>query len=85
MGKAERAFKILNENDGLDSEIINLHYKTAVLYCDQYKFDGAMDRLNENMKQCFAHTDPINNIAVVLANIGVIDRASANLAKLSQV
>ena len=85
MGKPERAFEILNENDGLDSEIINLHYKTAVLYCDQYKFDGAMDRLNENMKQCFAHTDPINNIAVVLANIGVIDRASVNLVKLSQV
>ena len=84
MGKAERAFEILNERDGLDGEIINLHYKTAILYCDQHKFDGAMDRLNESMKQCFAHTDTINNIAVVLANIGVIDRASINFVKLLQ-
>lgn len=84
LGKTEKAFEILNENESLDSETSDLHYKTAILYCDQQKFDGAMDRLSESMKQCFAYADATNNIAVVLANIGVIDRASISCVKLSQ-
>jgi len=62
----------LTQSDQLDKEILELHYKTAILYCDKARFTAAMQNLQRSFRENFTSTDAAVNIFVVLQNIGLL-------------
>jgi len=90
-GKPELAFDYLtqlyrctNKNttqsipaNPLGKDILQLHYQTAILFCDRGKFARAVANLQAAIKDNFAQHDAGPNISVVLQNLGLIDRAAA--------
>jgi len=75
-GQKEQAVEQLIGPDCLDKETLELHYKTALLYCDRLKFASSLLNLDYYMENNFACTDSAVNISIVLQNLGLLDRAS---------
>jgi len=75
-GQKESALEQLIGPDCLDKETLELHYKTALLYCDRLKFASSLLNLDHYMENNFACTDAAVNISIVLQNLGLLDRAS---------
>jgi len=63
--------------DCLDRDTLELHYKTALLYCDRVKFASSLMNLERYMENNFASADTTVNISIVLQNLGLLDRATA--------
>ena len=61
----------------LDKDTLELHYKTALLYCDKVRFASSLMNLEHYMEDNFASEDATVNISIVLQNLGLLDRASA--------
>ncbi|MHC4260444.1 MAG: tetratricopeptide repeat protein, partial [Planctomycetota bacterium] len=76
-GQKEQALEQLVGPDCLKRETIELHYKTALLYCDKLKFASSLLNLDHFMESNFACTDSAVNISIVLQNLGLLDRATA--------
>ncbi|MHC4647931.1 MAG: tetratricopeptide repeat protein [Planctomycetota bacterium] len=76
-GRQDAALSELSEPDVLDKDSLQLHYKTALLYCDKIRFASSLINLVRNLEDNFAHPDAAVNIAVVLQNLGLLDRAAA--------
>ncbi len=68
----------------LDTDTIKLHYKFALLYCDALRFASSLINLQQYMKDNFAGTSNVPNVAVVLENLGLLDRAAAMWDNLSE-
>lgn len=81
-GKHSEAIDILVEPDILDNEILNLHYKTAVLFSDKQKFVSAVGSLEKFIKTNYSGTDAMESIQVVLENLALVDRASTSWERL---
>jgi len=69
----------------LDRETLDLHYKTAVLYCDRRRFARAVCALQGRMADDFTDPDARANIEVVLENLGLVDRAVAAWDRLTSM
>ena len=67
----------------LDKDTLELHYKTALLYCDKIKFASSLINLERYMENNFTCTDATVNISIVLQNLGLLDRATAMWDNLS--
>ncbi|MHC4665102.1 MAG: tetratricopeptide repeat protein [Planctomycetota bacterium] len=76
-GRPELAMDQLVVPEPLDKDTLLLHYKTALLYCDKPKFASSLMNLERSLEDNFASPDAVVNIAVVLQNLGLMDRASA--------
>jgi len=76
-GQKEMALEQLIDPGCLDKDTLELHYKTALLYCDRLKFASSLMNLDNYMENNFACTDAAVNISVVLQNLGLLDRATA--------
>ncbi len=61
----------------LDSDTLELHYKTALLYCDRAKFASTLLNLDRCLAENFAGLDTTMNVAVVLQNLCLLDRTAA--------
>ncbi len=82
-GKQEEALKSLTAIETPSKETLELHYKTAILYCNEGRFAEAM----KNMREA-SEVDPTEtnvNISTVLQNLGLLDRAAATWDSLRQV
>ena len=66
-----------------DKETLELHYKTALLYCDRVKFASSLINLERYMEENFSNSDATVNISIVLQNLGMLDRATAMWDNLS--
>ena len=64
--------------------MMKLHYKTAMLFCDQKQFTRALRHLKASLQQEDA-TDVYQNIELVLENLGLIDRTLSNWKRLSEI
>ena len=82
-GQKEQALQQLIGPDCLDKDTLELHYKTALLYCDKLKFASSLLNLDRFMESNFACTDSAVNISIVLQNLGLLDRATAMWDSLS--
>lgn len=78
------ALSILFESPAMDMNLLNLHYKTAMLFCDQKQFARALRHLKQSMIEN-ENQETYNNIELVLENLGLIDRAVNNWKKLSEI
>ncbi len=76
-GQSDQAIAQLIEPHGLDKDTLQLHYKTALLYCDKIRFASSLINLVRNLEDNFTHPDAALNISVVLQNLGLLDRAVA--------
>jgi tetratricopeptide (TPR) repeat protein len=63
--------------DCLDPQTLQLHYQTALLYCDKIKFASSLINLEHQMEKNFASTDATVNISIILQNLGLLDRVTA--------
>ena len=84
-GQNELAMNKLIEMDtALEPGTLELHYQTAILYCDKKRFADALNNLENTMKDNFAQPDAIVNIEVVLENLGLVDRAISTWDRLTE-
>lgn len=84
-GNKQAAVDHLTGPRHLDKDTLNLHYKTALLYCDKLKFASSLLNLDRYMEQNFASTETAVNVSVVLQNLGVLDRVAAMWDNLSDL
>jgi tetratricopeptide (TPR) repeat protein len=70
------ALKQMVGPDCLDKDTLELHYKTALLYCDKLKFASSLMNLERYMHNNFTSADPTVNVSIVLQNLGLLDRAT---------
>jgi tetratricopeptide (TPR) repeat protein len=83
-GSREAAMEMLTAPGCLDSQMLELHYQTALLYCDKIKFASSLLNLERQMHQNFASSgDTAVNISLVLQNLGLLDRAEIMWDNLS--
>ena len=80
--KAE-ALEHLPGPDRLDKDTLELHYKTALLYCDKVKFASSLMNLERHLEKNFARPDAAVNISIVLQNLGLLDRVTTMWDNLS--
>jgi tetratricopeptide (TPR) repeat protein len=78
------ALKQMTGPDCLDKDTLELYYKTALLYCDRVKFASSLMNLERCMHNNFTSADPTVNIAIVLQNLGLLDRVTAMWDSLSE-
>jgi len=72
----ELALKQLSASDCLDKITLDLHYKTALLYCDKVKFASSLMNLDRFLENNFTCSLPTANISIVLQNLGLLDRVT---------
>ena len=75
-GQKQAALYRLTTGDCIDRDTLNLHYKTALLYCDRVKFASSLINLEKYMQDNFACANATVNVSIVLQNLGLLDRAS---------
>jgi len=83
-GSKEQALQRLSNPKALDKDILELHYKTALLYCNRAHFAVAVGQLQEKLTQQFAESDASANLEVVLQNLGLVDRAMITWQHLTE-
>ncbi|MHC4641761.1 MAG: tetratricopeptide repeat protein [Planctomycetota bacterium] len=79
----ELALKQLAAPYHLEKDLLHLHYKVAMLYCNKLKFASSLMNLDRLLEKNFAHTDAAVNISIVLQNLGLLDRVTATWDNLS--
>jgi len=83
LGRTKEALEQLRAPDYLDAETLELHYKTALLYCDKLRFASSLINLDRHMENNFAPTESAVNVSIVLQNLGLLDRVAALWENLS--
>ena len=57
-----------------DSKTLDLYYRTALLYCNRFKFASSVINLQRDIDKSDApKVDPATNISIVLQNLGLSD------------
>jgi len=83
MNQKAEALEHLPGPDRLDKDTLDLHYKTALLYCDKVKFASSLMNLERHLEKNFARPDAAVNISIVLQNLGLLDRVTTMWDNLS--
>jgi tetratricopeptide (TPR) repeat protein len=83
-GQKQPAMDRLTAPDCLDKDTLELHYKTALLYCNRLKFASSLINLDHLLENNFTSADATVNISIVLQNLGLLDRAAAMWDNLSE-
>jgi tetratricopeptide (TPR) repeat protein len=83
VGRQSEALEYLTCPACLDRDTLELHYKTALLYCDRVKFASSLMNLERYLENNFARPDAAVNISIVLQNLGLLDRVTAMWDNLS--
>jgi len=73
-GQKKQALKLLCKTQRLDKNMLQLHYKTALLYCNKVKFASSLINLERYLKDNFTCDEATINLAIVLQNLGLLDR-----------
>ncbi len=81
--RKSEALEHLPGHEHLDKDTLELHYKTALLYCDKVKFASSLMNLERHLENNFARPDAAVNISIVLQNLGLLDRVTAMWDNLS--
>ncbi len=84
-GQKTQALSCIGNNREINSEMINLHYKTAVLYSDRKMFIAALDKANQRLASTFETEENAATLIEVLQNLGVMDRTFASCNTLGEM
>jgi len=84
VNRHELALQQLTGPKCLGKDTLDLHYKTALLYCDKFAFASSLINLERQLQNNFAAPDATVNISIVLQNLGLMDRAEAMWENLSE-
>jgi tetratricopeptide (TPR) repeat protein len=83
--RKREALDCLGRRESIDKDTLDLHYRTALLYCDRLKFASSLLNLEHHLEKNFAHSDATVNISVILQNLGLLDRAGATWDSLTEI
>jgi tetratricopeptide (TPR) repeat protein len=67
------------------SDLLMLHYKVALLYCDKVRFASSMLNLSQAIDENLTRSELSDNIYIVLQNLGVVDRAVVTCENLTDL
>lgn len=81
--RRDEAVALLNRPDQLDTALLELHYKTALLYCDRIKFASSLIDMHNLIDSNLTSAEPAHNISIVLQNLGLLDRTVATWENLT--
>ncbi len=79
------ALNILSDHDFINADTLELHYKTALLYCDKIKFASSLFNLERFLENNFACPDASVNVSIVLQNLGLLDRVTTMWDNISDM
>ncbi|UCC98330.1 MAG: tetratricopeptide repeat protein [Phycisphaerales bacterium] len=82
-GRKSEALEQLTGPDGLDRDSLELHYQTALLYCNKIKFASSLLNLERHLENNYSAPDATVNISIILQNLGLLDRAAVTWDNLS--
>jgi len=80
---ADEALDMLYKPQNIETQSLDLHYKTAILYCDKIKFATTLMNLENFMRDNLTAADATHNISIVLQNLGMFDRITATWENLT--
>jgi tetratricopeptide (TPR) repeat protein len=83
--RKEEALDVMTCTERLDKDTLDLHYQTALLYCDRVKFASSLINLEQHLDRIYACTDATVNISIILQNLGLLDRATAMWDNLTDI
>jgi tetratricopeptide (TPR) repeat protein len=76
-GEKSQALTYLGAESKTGAELLNLHYKTSLLYCSRGSFIEALKTTKERLDENFDSQNALTALSEVLQNMGLIDRAFA--------
>ncbi len=78
------ALEALTSGESLDDETLELHYRTALLYCNKVKFASSLMNLERYLEANYSRSDAVVNISIILQNLGLLDRVAATWDNLAE-
>ena len=84
-GRKTDALKYLSDYNIFERDTLELHYQTALLYCNKLKFASTLFNLERYMENNYSCPDASINVSIVLQNIGLLDRAAFMWDNLSDM
>ncbi|OHB75326.1 MAG: hypothetical protein A2Z25_21870 [Planctomycetes bacterium RBG_16_55_9] len=84
VGRHDEALEQLTAAESLDKDTLELHYRTALLYCNKVKFASSLMNLERYLEANFSCPDATVNISVILQNLGLLDRVAATWDSLAE-
>ncbi len=84
IGKLEESLEILRDCTVIPPAALELHYQTAMLFCDKPRFAQAMRQVTGNSFHGLSSADTKDYIEVILENLGIVDRAFSNWSRIEQ-
>lgn len=75
-GHKDISLNMLRQNLILTCDMLELHYKIALLYCDKIKFASSMLNFENFLDKNLADSNVSVNVSVVLQNLGLLDRST---------
>jgi tetratricopeptide (TPR) repeat protein len=76
-GERAKALMYLGAENKVSAELLNLHYKTSLLYCSRGKFIEALKTTRQQLGESFDPQTALPALTEVLQNMGLVDRAFA--------
>ena len=55
--------------------MLELYYRTAILYCDRPAFAKALQKIQTRFGESIQDTEVHTNLETILENLGLVDRA----------
>ncbi len=77
MDEKSRALMYLVTEDKISPELLNLHYKTSLLYCSRNNFIEALRTTRQRLDENFDSQNALTSLSEALQNMGLVDRAFA--------
>jgi tetratricopeptide (TPR) repeat protein len=77
------ALDMLTPPNCLDKNLLDLHYRTALLYCDRIRFASSLIDMQNFIDSNLTCDQPTHNISIVLQNLGLLDRTVATWENLT--
>jgi tetratricopeptide (TPR) repeat protein len=84
-GEKSKALVYLGTENKIGTELLNLHYKTSLLYCSRHNFIEALKTTREQLEENFDSQSALTTLSEVLQNMGLVDRAFAGWNLISDM
>jgi tetratricopeptide (TPR) repeat protein len=80
-----KALSCLDAEKRISDELLKLHYKTSLLYCNRSNFIEALKTTKQQLEENYESSSALNTLNEVLQNMGLIDRAFAGWNVISDI
>lgn len=84
LGQTKESLEVLRQAVIIPPHALELHYQTAILFCDKKRFAQAMRQISSNSFHGLSCQDTKDYIEVILENLGIIDRAFSNWSRIEE-